>query len=189
MFLLRRPSDGDVRRFLESSRDRPLSYAPIGLARHGGGPFALDELTTVIGRGEAAFDRAKAALGLWTHFRLGWVDLYPREAPVTPGSVVAVGIRHLGFWSLNGCRVVYAIDGGGGTEWGFAYGTLANHAEAGEEIFKVTFAPATGEVAYVIRAASRPRAALARIGYPVVRSLQARFRRDSARAMQRAVST
>ena len=60
---------------------------------------------------------------------------------------------------MNGCRVVYEI--------------------AGDE---------TGEVLYVIRAASRPRALLARLGYPVTRSLQARFRRDSAAAIARAIA-
>jgi len=189
VFSFRRPSEADIARFLESSRDLPLSYAPVGLGRHGAGGYQLDELTTRVGHGEADFDRAKTALAEWMHFQLGWVQVYPPSAPITPGSVVAVCIRHLGFWSLNGCRVVYAIEGAGGLEWGFAYGTLANHAETGEEVFTVTFHPATGEVAYVIRAASRPRAMLARLGYPVVRALQARFRRDSARAMQHALST
>ena len=73
-----------------------------------------------------------------------------------------------------------------GTRFGFAYGTLTNHAESGEELFEVCLNPDSGAVVYRIRAVSRPRAALARIGYPVTRWLQARFRRDSAEAMRRA---
>ena len=99
---------------------------------------------------------------------------------------MAVLIRHLGFWSLNGARVVYEV--GGRTEgprFGFAYGTLANHAEAGEELFEVFIDPTTGDVVYRLRAASRPRATLARLGMPIVRALQARFRRDSLAAMTR----
>jgi uncharacterized protein (UPF0548 family) len=84
--------------------------------------------------------------------------------------------------------VVYEIAGDASREFGFAYGTLTNHAETGEEIFKVSLRPGTGEVSYVIRAASRPRALLARLGYPVTRSLQARFRRDSAAAIARAIA-
>jgi len=42
------------------------------------------------------------------------------------------------------------------------------------------------DVMYRIRAVSRPRAVLARLGHPFVRSLQARFRRESAEAMKRA---
>jgi len=44
----------------------------------------------------------------------------------------------------------------------------------------------TEEVMYRIRAASWPRATLARVGQPIVRALQARFRRQSAAAMTRA---
>ncbi len=31
-------------------------------------------------------------------------------APSAPGTVVAVGVRHVGFWSLNFYRIVYAIN-------------------------------------------------------------------------------
>jgi uncharacterized protein (UPF0548 family) len=139
-----------------------------------------------IGRGAADFVRARAALDRWAHFELGWVELYSRRAPVSPGLVVAVLVKHLGFWSLNGCRVLHRIDGHEpAARSGFAYGTLTNHAEEGEELFEVAMDPLTEEVRYRIRAASRPRARLARLGGPIVRHLQARFRRDSARAMIR----
>jgi uncharacterized protein (UPF0548 family) len=197
-----------VERFIAASRDLPLSYDPIGLAREGRAAFAgastfasatadksapragfdLDERSTIVGSGEAAFVRATNALIEWRHYELGWLEVSPKPAPLTPGTVVAVSVRHLGFWSLNGCRLVYSIGSPGDTTFGFAYGTLANHAEAGEEIFQVSFRPDTGEVSYLIRAASKPRAALARLGYPVVRLLQARFRRDSTRALRRAIA-
>ncbi len=135
-----------------------------------------------------AFERAKVALTAWKHFELGWVEVFPALAGISPGTVVAVLVRHLGFWSMNGCRVVYSIAGDDPREFGFAYGTLPNHAECGEESFKVSLRPDTGEVSYVIRAASRPRALLARLGYPVTRSFQARFRRDSAAALARAIA-
>ena len=41
---------------------------------------------------------------------------------------------------------------------------------------------------YTIRAASQPRDVLAYLGYPIVRRLQARCRRESAAAMQRVVN-
>ena len=101
---------------------------------------------------------------------------------------MAVLVRHLGFWSLNGCRVVYVSDDERGTDsFGFAYGTLANHAEVGEELFEVTFDPQTEQVRYRIRAVSKPRALAARLGYPFTRSLQARFRRDSLAALERSL--
>ena len=188
MFLLSRPSPRDIERFLDDSRACGLSYEPVGVANDGGSSFDVDEEAMVLGSGEAVFRQAKLALAQWAHFQLGWVELFPPHASISPGSVVAVLIRHLGFWSLNGCRVVYTIGGDEQTEFGFAYGTLTNHAEAGEELFKVIFRPDSGEVVYVIRAASRPRAALARLGYPVVRSLQASFRHHSCQAMRRAVA-
>ena len=107
--------------------------------------------------------------------------------PSTAGTVVAVLIRHLGFWSLNGCRVVYGAGSPtDGTRFGYAYGTLTNHAEAGEELFEVFIDPATEVVSYQIRATSWPRATLAKLGQPIVRALQARFRSQSAAAMERA---
>jgi uncharacterized protein (UPF0548 family) len=188
MFLLHRPSAQHVERFIAGSRDLPLSYAPIGLANHGGDGFQIDEHVAIVGSGEAAFARATAALIEWRHYELGWLDVSPKPAPIVPGTVVAVSVRHIGFWSLNDCRVVYTIGNPGDTTFGFAYGTLASHAEAGEEIFQVSYRADTGEVSYLIRAASKPRAALARLGYPVVRLLQAKFRRDSTRALRRAIA-
>ena len=67
-----------------------------------------------------------------------------------------------------------------------SYGTLTNHAEAGEELFEVFIDPQTDEVKYRIRATSWPRATLARLGQPIVRALQARFRSHSLAAMKRA---
>jgi uncharacterized protein (UPF0548 family) len=188
MFLPHRPSPLEVEAFIAVSRQLPLSYEPVGLAKQDRAGFRVDEQEVVVGHGEAAFERAKIALTKWRHFALGWVEVFPASAAIAPGTVVAVLIRHLGFWSMNGCRVVYSIAGGDSAEFGFAYGTLTNHAERGEEMFKVALRPGTGEVTYIIRAASRPRAVLAMLGYPVTRSLQARFRRDSAAAIARAIA-
>jgi len=41
---------------------------------------------------------------------------------------------HFGFWSLNAARIVYLIEEDGPCEkHGFAYGTLPEHGERGEE--------------------------------------------------------
>jgi len=188
MLLLRRPSAERIARYLQSAQARPLSYAPIGLANMRDSGFTVDEEVAVIGHGRTSFADATAALWAWRHFDLGWVELFPRNAAPEPGTVVAVLIRHLGFWSLNSCRVVYALEAGQPGEIGFAYGTLGDHAERGEELFLIRRHPASDDVSYVIRAASQPRAWLARLGYPYVRYLQRCFRRDSARAMLLAVS-
>ena len=186
MFLLRHPTPLDVEAFLRASRDLPLSYAPIGLAARTPAGFSVDERVAIVGSGEPAYNRAAAALASWRHFELGWLTVFPAGASTEPDTVVAVCVHHVGFWSLNGCRIVSSIREARAS--GFVYGTLTNHAECGEEIFKVELRD-DGAVAYTIRAVSRPRAALARIGYPFTRALQARFRRDSAAAVARAVAT
>src|SRR5262245_9737503 len=188
MFLTRRPSPEKIRQFLDHSQALPLSYAPTGIAEETARGFKVDEARAVIGHGRPAFELARQALAAWRQFELGWVELHPAAAPVQPGTVVAVLVRHLGFWSLNGCRVVYLLDESEGQpRSGFAYGTLTNHAELGEEIFEVSLNPASQEVTYRIRAVSKPRAAAAWLGYPFTRFLQAKFRCDSIAAMRRAV--
>lgn len=188
MFLIRRPSDHKIGDFLEQSGDLPLSYQPVGIARESPAGFNADQTSTVIGHGRETFERAKIALAQWRHYEMGWVELFPRGASIQPGTVVAVLVHHLGFWSLNACRVVYGIgDRQSEASFGFAYGTLTNHAESGEEIFEVLIEPETEDVIYRIRAVSKPQAALARIGYPIARYFQERFRRDSTAALRRAI--
>ena len=82
--------------------------------------------------------------------------------------------------------MLYPTGEAGGSTFGFAYGTLTNHAESGEELFEVSLDRHTGEVSYRIRAVSSPRATLARLASPYTVS-QARFRRESALAVRRAI--
>ena len=165
-----------------------MSYGPIGIVKAETVRQGLDDATVAIGHGKAEFERARAALIAWKQFDIGWIETFPRHAPVAVGTVVAVMIRHLGFWSLNGCRVLYRVGCPDHVaRFGFAYGTLTNHAESGEELFEVFIDPRTDDVMYRIRAASWPQTTLARVGQPIVRALQARFRSHSAAAMKRAV--
>jgi uncharacterized protein (UPF0548 family) len=189
VFLLRRPSRREIERFLDRSHDLPLSYGPTGIVRHPSAADRVGEHVITIGHGEADLERARLALAAWKHFDLGWVQAFPKLLSVDAGTDVAVLIRHLGFWSLNGARVLYQVGGIDGQHaFGFAYGTLTNHAESGEELFEVSIDPHTGAVLYRIRAVSWPQSPLTWIGQPIVRLLQERFRRDSADAMRRAIS-
>ena len=195
MFLLQRPTREAIDRFIAASSELPLSYGPVGLARDDRLPpdrdpdLDYDEIVAPIGRGEGDLIRARAALRAWKQFEVGWVDLHPPGAGIATGTNVAVVIRHLGFCSMNGCRVVYEVgDPRNGGRFGFAYGTLPNHAESGEELFEVWLDAGINQVMYRLRAVSRPRAPLARMGYRIARHLQARFRLDSVAAMRRAVA-
>lgn len=185
MFLFRRPTPREIEAFVDRASELSLSYGPTGITMNDvPSGFQVDRARVVMGRGEAAFSKAKLALCEWRHFKLGWVEVFPPRPCLEPGTSLVVVVHHLGFWSVNCCRVVYSVgDGADARQFGFAYGTLTDHAERGEEVFRVTCSPQTGEIAYDIKAVSRPRAALAWLGYPFTRQLQARFRRDSTAAM------
>jgi len=190
MFFARRPSSATIDAVIDRSWELPLSYSPIGIVRTETTGYRFDQVVATIGRGRADFERACAALAAWKQFDLGWVELFPRHAPIDVDTNVAVLIRHLGFWSLNGCRVVYGVGHDNReTRFGYAYGALTNHAEAGEELFEVFMDPRTDDVRYRIRATSWPRVLLTQVGQPIVRLLQARFRRDSVEAMRRATKS
>lgn len=188
MFLLRRPSRREIERFIDRSHGLPLSYGPTGIVSHRLAVKRFDEQQVTVGRGHADFERARDALKCWNHFNIGWVEAVPARLSVEPETDVAVLIRHLGFWSLNGARVLYQVGGTNGQDaFGFAYGTLTNHAESGEELFEVFLDRQSGDVRYRIRAVSWTQSPLTRVGQPIVRLLQARFRRDSAEAMRCAI--
>jgi len=189
MFYAHRPSREVIDRFLRESKSLPLSYTAPGIVLGDTKGYRCDDALVTIGRGPADFDRARAALVAWKQFNLGWVELFPLDAPVATGTEVAMLARHLGFWSMNGCRIHHVVGSTekGETRFGFVYGALTNHAVAGEELFEVSLDPQTGDVRYRIRAVSWPRAALTQIGRPIMRHYQARFREESAAAMARAV--
>ena len=190
MLLLREPSEEYVFDFLRAQQDVPFSYPEVGASRKGAPPgYTVDHNRVRLGSGEEAFVRAVGALRRWKMFDLGWVRaIFP--GPPEVGQTVGVLARHYGFRSLNACRVVYVVEGeeDGLRRYGFAYGTLPEHGERGEERFTIEWDRRDGSIYYDIYAFSRPKHLLARVGYPASRLLQRRFARDSKRAMVRASS-
>jgi uncharacterized protein (UPF0548 family) len=184
MFFLSKPGQETIRSFLDSQKDLPFSYADVGSSREKiPGGYTSDHNRVQLGTGRTVFDRAVSAVKQWKMFDMPWIDLCWPNAPMEPGATVAVLVSHLGFWSLNACRIVYVIEEHGGVEkYGFAYGTLPGHAAIGEERFTVEFDKNDGAVWYDILAFSRPKA-LSRLAYPFTRSLQRRFAKDSKAAM------
>ena len=193
MFQLGEPSEVRISAFLRSQREAPYSYPEVGATRRGTKELAgytVDRNRMRLGEGEEAFQRAVAALRAWKMCDVGWIWIFPRDAPVEVGTTVAVLARHHGFHSLNVCRIVYLIDeeDGDTLRYGFAYGTLPEHGERGEERFTVEWRRGDGSVYYDIYAFSRPNHLLSKIGRPLARRLQRRFARDSLRAMVRAIA-
>jgi uncharacterized protein (UPF0548 family) len=178
VFRLTRPGDAEVDAFLEAQRDAPFTYPEVGATR---------------GATSAAYARAVQALRGWRMTALGWASVHPAPAPLVPGTMVAVVVRHYGFWSMHAARIVYVCDevvrddGGEVHRFGFAYGTLPAHAASGEERFAVEWRRADDGVWYDLSAFSRPRHPLARLGRPLARWQQRRFGRASTRAMADAV--
>ncbi|MGO9600271.1 MAG: DUF1990 family protein [Isosphaeraceae bacterium] len=151
--------------------------------------YDVDHTRMKLGEGEEVFTRAKTALQRWEQFRLGWVEASAPKTMIETGDVMAVVARQVGLWWLNACRILYVVDEAEPSHrYGFAYGTLPDHVEIGEERFLLERDRASGEVWYDILAFSRPRLLVARLGYPYVRLVQKRFAKASAAAMLRVVN-
>ena len=185
MFFFSEPSAETVTNFIKAQRELAFSYQAVG-ATNGNAPsgYAVDHNRVQIGTGAAVFKRAKDALSAWKEFDLGWISIVPAGVPVTAGATVAVKAHTFGAWSLSAARVVYVINEAGPTErFGFAYGTLPDHVETGEERFKVEWDLNDDTVWYDILAFSRPHHQLVKMAAPLARQLQKRFARESMRRM------
>ena len=186
MFLRRQPSDEEVRQFIASQQPLPFSYAEVGATQTNPPTgYLVDHNRIQLGDGEEVFQRAASALRSWKQFDLGWVSIVPEYQPIEVGTTVAVQARSFGFWSLNAAKIVYVIDEKSEVmkQFGFAYGTLPDHVERGEERFLVEQME-DGSVWYDIYAFSRPQHPLVKLGFPLARMLQKRFARESLAVMK-----
>ncbi len=186
---LARPGERELARFLAEEAELDFSYEEVGFSDHRSpAGYNLDHNRVRLGTGAADFEAARAALHGWRMFPRPWTEIWPPDAPIQPGTVVVVLFRLFGLWWLSSSRIVYLVDEATPVRRaGFAYGTLPGHVEQGEERFTVELHP-DGAVWYDLRAFSRPRAPLVRLGYPFARRLQRRFVRDSQEAMRQAVA-
>ena len=151
--------------------------------------YNIDRTRIQLGQGEAAWNRAVDAVRAWQMFSTPWLRLYCPDSTLRPGTDVAVMVHHFGFWSLNACRIVYVVEDEASNRrrFGFADGTLADHAERGEERFTVEWNRIDDAVWYDILAFSRPQKLLVRLAHPLSRSLQHQFAVASKAAMLAAV--
>ncbi len=163
----------------------PFTYPDVGATRDDVLPSGYAQLqrTAVVGRGEAAFERAVAAVFAWRMQRGIGLRVRADGPPTEPGTnvVLTVGLPGLGYDIP--CRVVWARTGG--TEQGFGYGTLPGHPESGEECFVVRIDDA-GTVTFTTRVFSRLASPLARLTAPVSRQVQRAAVEGYLRAIRRA---
>src|SRR5690349_10537585 len=143
MMSLRKPSLAVIAEYLQRQRELPLSYDFAGLSRTiptAATPpgYVLDHRREQIGAGAAAWERAKLAISQWVMFQSGWTELHAPQGPPREGNIVAMLAWMGGLWWLNPARVLYEVDettSAGTKRFGFAYGTLVEHVERGEERF------------------------------------------------------
>ncbi len=182
-----RPKEAQIAEFIEQERPKAFTYSAVGATAHQNhlAGYDNDYQYVVIGKGSADFEKARHGIRAWVHFPSAWTAIMPTNAPIKEGTVVAMFFRLFGLWWCNSCRIVYAFDEP--MRYGFAYGTLPGHIESGEEVFWVEM-DKEGYVGYGIKAFSKPKNWLVRLGYPFARMLQEKFRQDSAAAMRQYVS-
>ncbi len=201
MFCFYRPEEHRIRDYLAGQVGQNLSYGSVGCTRDFARAETLPEWTVDrhrvhLGNGADAFQRAKAAIEGWRMFPPEITSVLASEI-ARPGLNVAVlfDARPLPLWLLMPARVVWVVeevvtcDSQQIDRFGFAYGTLPDHPECGEERFLVEWDHGDDSVHYDLLAVSQPRHWLARVAFPYTRWQQARFRRLSGLAMQRAVAS
>ncbi len=139
MFLLSKPTQGSIQSFINAQKDQPYLYAEVGSSREGApAGYNRDHNRIRLGTGKEVFEFRNARAETVEMFAMPWVQLCWPDTPAECGATVAVLVSHLGFWSLNACRIVYVIEDLGRLQrYGFAYGTLPDHSERGEERFTV----------------------------------------------------
>ena len=168
--LLRNPSSSTLERLWVLAQAKDVSYDPVGatrvrLRRPG---FITQRHERRLGEGGAVFAAAADALRHWEAHRRAGARLVPEAAPPAAGGTVLVVVRLVGLHVIAPCRVVYVTDEP--ERFGFAYGTLPGHPEAGEESFHIE--PRRDGIYFVIFRIVHP---LARLGGPVARRLQLGF--------------
>jgi uncharacterized protein (UPF0548 family) len=189
MWSIFKPSEETLATFLIAQSSLPPSYAEVGAtAATPPAGYTVDHNRVQLGAGQAVFDAACNALRRWQQFPAPMASIHPATTPIQPGYTVVMLARVLGLWWLNGARIVYVIDEATPLRrFGFAYGTLPDHVERGEERFCIEH-HADDTVWYDILAFSRPRYWMTRLAYPLARRMQKRFVEQSKAAMVRAVA-
>ena len=67
-----------IRDFLAAQAKLDFTYPAVGATAATPPPgYAVDHTRIKLGEGEAVFRAARAALGRWDQFRLGWVEAWP----------------------------------------------------------------------------------------------------------------
>jgi uncharacterized protein (UPF0548 family) len=174
VFSLRKPSAGKLARLVAEQSELELTYPEQG-ATEGEMPagYHHDQWQADLGPfSEDKFERLAAGLSRW-QVQLGSGMTITPAGPVSPGLTFALsfGLTDDFGYAVASGRVVYVTEEP--DRAGFAYGTMPDHPERGEEAFHLVRQGAS--LLFVVRAFSRPQHPLARLGAPVARIMQRRM--------------
>jgi uncharacterized protein (UPF0548 family) len=175
----RRPSNVQLAALAIAASTDPFTYTEVGATSRGERPagYLHDAVSAVIGDA-AHFDEAVERLRSWQAHRGSGIEL-AATGDLVPGTTVALAAPVLGVWVVATCRVVYVEEDVDRFAW--AYGTLPEHPEQGEERFELR--REDGATVFAIDAFSRPRHWLVRAVSPVARRQQVRATANYLRAM------
>jgi uncharacterized protein (UPF0548 family) len=173
-------------RLLESYRALGPTYPEVGATLAGQAPTGLRRARAEIrlGHGSDTFSLAVVGLRGWAAHGLAGVTVFPRNVAIRTGETVIVTVGTPFLALAAPCRIVGVVDAPG--RWGFAYGTLPDHPEQGEESFVVTMSE-DESVRFTITSLSRPGDPLVRMAGPLARSAQAFATKGYLRSLRRYV--
>jgi uncharacterized protein (UPF0548 family) len=165
---LGRRGDDRLQQALADAEQAELTYDhPGSTLREGSTPGVADRSFALEVRGDVA--AAAAALRRWVPHAGIRARIHPANAAMEVGTTVLVVAPFGPFEMAVPDRIVAVVDEP--TRFGFAYGTLAGHAEAGEELF-LAEQVARHRLRLTVRVHARPATWPARLGAPLVTLLQ-----------------
>ncbi len=111
MFLLSHPTTEEIATFLRGCEADSFSYAEVGASRdEPPAGYHIDHNRVMLGYESDTWERAQQAIRDWKMFEVDGIELCFPDAPIEEGRNVVPLAKHLGFYSLNACRIVYVID-------------------------------------------------------------------------------
>jgi uncharacterized protein (UPF0548 family) len=165
---LGRRGDERLRRLLATAEQAELSYDHPGSTLQPGSVTGVPDRSLSI---EIVGNMTSAARTLCQWAPHGGIRarIHPEAAPIAVGTTLLVIAPFGPFELAVPDRVVAVVEDAG--RFGFAYGTLAGHAEAGEELF-LAEQVAPGRLRLTVRVQAVPATLPARLGKPLVSVLQ-----------------
>jgi uncharacterized protein (UPF0548 family) len=171
------PTTAQLDVLIAHQKEQPTTYNRLNLKG-----FDHDDNCVYLGTGDDVWQAAKRAMAQWAMFPDGWARIYYQNPVFTEGAIVVMCARVFGVWWLNASRILYVLNDD--RQYGFAYGTLPNHVETGEELFKIS-KNEQDDIYFSLTAFSRPRFWPVRLTYPLSRIFQKKFVKDSLQKMKK----